>query len=83
MQKKKILTDRSLAPYGALNHTPPRDPSHPFTPVQHLSETASMTFQNRHVKAVIGLVIVNDGVQLSGGKSLADTKLVSLHFGAG
>ena len=42
-----------------------------------------MLFHNRPVKAAMGLVIVNGGVQLSGGKSLVNTKLVTLHFGLG
>ena len=41
----------------------------------------SMLFHNRPVKAAMGSVIVNGGVQLSGGKSLVNTKLVTLHFG--
>ena len=40
-----------------------------------------MLFHNRPVKAAMGSVIVNGGVQLSGGKSLVDTKLAALHFG--
>ena len=40
-----------------------------------------MLFHNRPVKADMGSVIVNGGVQLSGGKSLVDTKLATLHFG--
>ena len=40
-----------------------------------------MLFHNRPVKAAMGSVIVNGGVQLSGGKSLVNTKLVTLHFG--
>ena len=42
-----------------------------------------MLFHNRPVKAAMGSVIVNGGVQLSGGKSLVNTKLVTLHFGLG
>ena len=41
-----------------------------------------MLFHNRPVKAAMGSVIVNGGVQLSGGKSLVNTKLATLHFGA-
>ena len=41
-----------------------------------------MLFHNRPVKAAMGSVIVNGGVQLSGGKSLVTTKLETLHFGA-
>ena len=33
------------------------------------------------INAALGLVIVNDGVRLSGGKSLESTKHVTLHFG--
>ena len=42
---------------------------------------SGMLFHNRPVKAAMGSVIVNGGVQLSGGKSLVNTKLVTLHFG--
>ena len=45
-------------------------------------EILSMLFHNRPVKAAMGSVIVNGGVQLIGGKSLVDTKLATLHFGA-
>ena len=41
----------------------------------------SMLFHNRPVKAAMGSVIVNGGVQWSGGKSLVKTKLATLHFG--
>ena len=44
-------------------------------------EQIAMLFHNRPVKAAMGSVIVNGGVQLSGGKSLVDTKLATLHFG--
>ena len=37
-----------------------------------------MLFHNRPVKAAMGLVIVNGGVQLSGGKSLDESKLATL-----
>ena len=40
-----------------------------------------MLFHNRPVKAAMGSVIVNGGVQLSDGKSLGQTKLATLHFG--
>ena len=40
-----------------------------------------MLFHNRPVKAAMGSVIVNGGVQLSDGKSLVKTKLATLHFG--
>ena len=40
-----------------------------------------MLFQNRPMKADMGSVIVNGGVQLSDGKSLIKTKLATLHFG--
>ena len=46
-----------------------------------MSTNMSMLFHNRPVKAAMGSVIVNGGVQLSGGKSLVNTKLVTLHFG--
>ena len=39
-----------------------------------------MLFHNRPVKAVMGSVIVNGGVQLSGGKRLVDTKLYILRL---
>ena len=51
-----------------------------FSPFLYLS--LRMLFHNRPVKADMGSVIVNGGVQLSGGKSLVDTKLATLHFGA-
>ena len=41
----------------------------------------SMLFHNRPVKAAMGSVIANGGVQLSDGKSLVKTKLATLHFG--
>ena len=40
-----------------------------------------MLFHNRPVKAAMGSVIANGGVQLSDGKSLVKTKLATLHFG--
>ena len=40
-----------------------------------------MLFHNRPVKAAMGSVIVNGGVQWSDGKSLGQTKLATLHFG--
>ena len=46
------------------------------------AKDVSMLFHNRPVKAAMGSVIVNGGVQLSGGKSLVNTKLATLHFGA-
>ena len=39
-----------------------------------------MLFHNRPVKAAMGSVIANGGVQLSDGKSLVKTKLATLHF---
>ena len=41
-----------------------------------------MLFHNRPVKAAMGSVIVNGGVQLSGGKSLVKPKLETLPFAA-
>ena len=41
-----------------------------------------MLFHNRPVKAAMGSVIGNGGVQLIGGKSLVKPKLATLHFGA-
>ena len=42
-----------------------------------------MLFHNTIIKRPVkGSVIVNGGVQLSGGKSLVNTKLATLHFGA-
>ena len=41
----------------------------------------SMLFHNRPVKAAMGSVIVNGGMQLIGGKSLVKSKLATLHFG--
>ena len=43
---------------------------------------SEMLFHNRPVKADMGSVIANDGVQLSDGKSLVKTKLATLHLGA-
>ena len=40
-----------------------------------------MLFHNRPVKAAMGSVIVNGGVQLIGGKSLDKSKLATLHLG--
>ena len=40
-----------------------------------------MLFHNRPVKAAMGSVIANGGVQLSDGKSLVKTKLATLHLG--
>ena len=44
-------------------------------------EVQGMLFHNRPVKAAMGSVIANGGVQLSDGKSLVKTKLATLHFG--
>ena len=42
---------------------------------------AVMLFHNRPVKAAMGSVIANGGVQLSDCKSLVQTKLATLHLG--
>ena len=50
---------------------------------EKLRDKISMLFHNTIInRPVKGSVIVNGGVQLSGGKNLVDTKLATLHFGA-